>query len=183
MIQRGRHSRFLRLDTTGSARASQDFYRQNEFIDKHGRLTTDESRSKRWPPASSISRSRCRTTSRRTRPATSPRSPTSPTSRARRQVCAYFPGMTPDAVAGWRGLGRGAHRYLHAQRHAPGCAVALRLHDGWGQARHHHRRGAAGVVLPAGREARLPTLPGRLRRHRRRRRGGTRAHRPHAEAA
>src|SRR5664279_5053753 len=45
---------------------------------------------------------------------------------------------------------------LHSLHHPSRCALSLRLYDGRRQACHHHRRGAAGVVLSAGREARFP---------------------------
>ena len=52
-----------------------------------------------------------------------------------------------------------------------------------GKRAHHHRRGAAGVVLPAGREARFPPLSRTaMSCTRRRRRGGADAHRPHARS-
>ena len=98
-------------------------------------------------------------------------------------VCAFFPGLTPGRSAGRRGLGDRAHRHLHPQRHPSRRALAFRLHHGRRKARHHHRRGAARVVLPAGREARLPPVPRRLCGDRRRRRGRIETHRPRAEAA
>ena len=66
----------------------------------------------------------------------------------------------PDAgrPAGRRGLGGRERPALDPQRHAPRRALSLPLDDGQGRARHHDRRGAARMVLPARREARLPRL-------------------------
>ena len=72
---------------------------------------------------------------------------------------------------------------LDPLRHASRRALSLRLDHGPRQARRHHRRGSAGMVLQSGDQARLPAFSRRLCRDRKRRRGRAQAHRPHAVAA
>jgi len=85
--------------------------------------------------------------------------------------------------AGRRGLGVGGHHAHDAQRHAHGRALSFPLGGQAGQADDDDRRGAARLVLPARREARLPHAGGRPRRLRRRGCGRAGAHRAHAQAA
>ena len=56
------------------------------------------------------------------------------TSRGARR-CATSSRADAGAPAGWRGLGGGAGGHLHPQRHAHGCALALRLDHRRRQAR------------------------------------------------
>src|ERR1035437_10685061 len=54
--------------------------------------------------------------------------------------------------AGRRGLGLRMGAAIHPLHHPSRRALSFRLHHGSRQARHHHRRGAAGLVLAARRE-------------------------------
>ena len=76
-------------------------------------------------------------------------------------VLKFFPGLREQTCRTAR-AGRSNGSALDPQRHASRRALAFRLDHGSRQARHHHRRGAARMVLPAGREARLPAFPRRL---------------------
>ena len=85
-----------------------------------------------------------------------------------------------------RGLGRREGHADHAQRHAPGRALPLPLDDG------RQDGGKPAITIDEvpldwcfqpGREARLPPLRRRLRRHGGRRRSRARAHRPRVAAA
>ena len=82
-----------------------------------------------------------------------------------------------------RGLGGRERQSLDPQRHPSRRALSLPSDDEQGRARHHHRRGAARLVLPARREARLPRQARRPRHHREGSRGRAEAHRPRAAAA
>ena len=91
-----------------------------------------------------------------------------------------LPGLDGRGIARPRGLGDRMDQALDPLRHPSRRAVSLRLDHGPRQARGDDRRGAAGVVLQPGGQARLPAFRRRLCRHRQGRRDGTEAHRPHA---
>ena len=92
-----------------------------------------------------------------------------------------------ERPAGRRRLGAGKGRDHHAQRHASRRAVSLPPDHGSrarrAQACRHHRPDSAGVVLSAGRKARLPAFRGRLRGNSKGRRDRAQAHRPRTQAA
>ena len=98
-------------------------------------------------------------------------------------ILKFFPGLKEEDLPDGEGWAVEWVQPLHPARHASRRAVSLRLDHGPRQARHHHRRGAARLVLPSRREARFPQVRRRLCGDRRRRRGGACAHRPHALAA
>ena len=99
------------------------------------------------------------------------------------QVCAFFPGLTPADLPdgeGWavERIDISTHNGTHLDAPWHFASTMDR-----GKRGHHHRRGPARVVLPAGRQARLPPFPERLRGDARRRRGRIEAHRPYAAPA
>lgn len=89
--------------------------------------------------------------------------------------------------AGQRRLGYRARPLEHAQRHPSRCALSLSQHDeridGRARARDHHRRGATGLVLPAGRETGFHRPSRWLRRYCSRRRSGAFTHRSRPQTA
>ena len=101
------------------------------------------------------------------------------------QIEPFFPGLKHEDLPD--GEGWAVEMVQLSTHNGTHLDAPYHFHTRWTRrwatrSRDRDPRGAAGVVLPARREARLPPLRRRLRRHRGRCRGGAAAHRPHARS-